>query len=223
MTIASAGAGPEVPDLPKKIKWISRFNARVLKVLDGAMHLLYKERKSALLAGHPDAIVEIGPGTGANFRYYRPGTHIIAIEPNKAMHKHLQKQAAQYQLILEIRDIKAEKIDMEDNSAPMVIGTLVLCTVSDPEQVLKEIHRILQPGGKYLFVEHVAAAKGSVTRGIQDAVHGPWLKVFEGCHTNRDTATILRQAGFSDVILDEFNIHSPAVPINVQISGYATK
>jgi SAM-dependent methyltransferase len=200
---------------------LGRFNTRVLQGLELPMHLVYRHRKAQLFRDHPPFLVEIGSGSGANMRYLRPGTRLIAVEPNPSAHDVLRKKAARYQLDLDIKGLFAERLDLEDACTDMVIGTLVLCTVRDPLQVLGEVRRILRPGGRFVFLEHVAARDSPWIAAVQHWVHRPWKWAFDGCHTNRDTETLLRQAGFSRVELERFNLYSPVVPIIPQIAGVA--
>jgi ubiquinone/menaquinone biosynthesis C-methylase UbiE len=167
--------------------------------------------------------VEIGPGAGANMRYLRKGTRLIAIEPNIHMHKNLQKSADKYGIILEIKSITGESIDLPNNSCDFIISTLVLCTVENPKECLHQIKRILKPSGRFVFIEHVKARENSVLALIQNLIHKPWLWFFEGCHTNRDTKTLLEMSGFSSLKLSKYNSYSPFIPIIPQIKGIAIK
>ena len=198
-----------------------KFNAGVLTALEGAMHKLYGTRKRRLLENHPDLVVELGAGTGANFQYYRPETHIIAIEPNVAVHKFLHQKAEKYNLKLEVKGIKAERLDLDDACTQMVVGTLVLCTIDEPKAALMEAVRVLQPGGKYVFVEHVAAQSGGMLCKLQNGIQKPWQWLFDGCRPNRNTSQTLQNAGFAKVKPERFNLRTPALPINPHIAGYA--
>ena len=112
-------------------------------------------------------------------------------------------------------------MDLDDQSVDAVISSLLLCTVADPERVVGEIRRILRPGGRYAFLEHVAAPEGTRLRGIQHAVRRPWAWVFEGCSCERDLAAVIGAAGFASVEIDRYRVRSPFVPANTQIAGRA--
>src|SRR3974390_154219 len=120
---------------------------------------------------------------------------MIAIEPNPYMYAGLRKRAARRGVALENRGVTGDAIDLGDQSADAVISSLLLCTVADPARVVGEIRRILRPGGRYAVPEHVAAPEGSLLRGIQHAVRGPWAWVFEGCSCERDLAAVIGAAG----------------------------
>lgn len=198
-------------------------NAWIFKVLGGYMDRLFGDAKRKLFKGHPSTVVEFGAGTGSNMRYYRKGTHLIAIEPNLYMHKNLKLAAAKYGILLKIKSQVGEAIDLPDNSCEFVVSTLVLCTVKDPEECMTQVKRILKPSGRFVFVEHVKAKKGTFLARVQNLMHKPWHWFFEGCHTNRDTTTLLKSSGFRRVCIENYNQYSPFVPIIPQIRGYAIK
>jgi ubiquinone/menaquinone biosynthesis C-methylase UbiE len=198
-------------------------NSWIFKILSGYMDYLFGKSKRVLFREHPKIVVEIGPGAGANMRYLKKGTKLIAIEPNIHMHANLKKSADTYGIHLEIKTLTGESIDLPDNSCDFVVSTLVLCTVRHPEKCVAQIKRILKPSGVFVFIEHVKADENSILSLIQNLIHRPWHWFFEGCHTNRDTKGILELAGFSTLTLEKYNAYSPFVPIIPQIRGKATK
>jgi SAM-dependent methyltransferase len=198
-----------------------RLNAWFFRLFDGYIDGLLGHRKRSLFAQHPAEIVEIGPGVGANFRYLAPGTRVIAVEPNPQMHGALRATAVKHGISVEMVERGAHDTGLPDNSVDWVVCTLVLCTVANPAATLREIRRILRPGGRFVFVEHVAAAPGSWLRRIQELVRRPWQWFFEGCHTHRDTLTQIHRAGFANVQVERETLKSPFVPVNAQISGVA--
>jgi SAM-dependent methyltransferase len=200
-----------------------RLNAWFLHFLEDYMDYKYGKRKRSAFEALPDTVVEIGAGAGANLRYFSPNTRLIAIEPNAQMHELLRKKAAKYDIQIDIRGLKGEKIDLESDSVEAAVSTLVLCTVDEPQKVVSEIRRILKPGGRFIFFEHVAAPEGSKLRSVQDFLFKPWCWMFEGCNLNRETNFLIYQAGFSSVNMDCFMLTSPFVPISPHIFGTAIK
>ena len=200
-----------------------RINSWLLHLLDGYMHFLYGKLKRRLFKDLPRSIIEIGSGSGANMRYLGPNSHLIAIEPNGYMHKRLRSKANRHGIGMEILNDTAEKIKIKDNSVDVVISTLTLCTIGNEMEALTEIRRILKPQGRFIFIEHVGARKGTLLRMLQQLVHKPWSWFFEGCHTYKDTTNSIRNAGFSKVHIEAFNCYTPFIPITSQISGYAIK
>jgi SAM-dependent methyltransferase len=201
-----------------------RLNAAVLRTSNAYGHLLLGWRKRRLFANLPPTVVEIGPGTGANLRYYRPGTRLIAIEPNRHMHSPLRKAAMRYGIEMELREEGADAIGLPDESVEAVVSTLVLCTVPDPATVLCEIRRILRPGGRFLFLEHVRAGQSHpVLRIIQRSVARPWRWFFEGCDVLRDTETTLARTGWAHLEVQNYHVPTLFLPINTQIAGIALR
>jgi SAM-dependent methyltransferase len=200
-----------------------RFNAAFFTVMGGYLNWLMRSRKQWVFADLPEQIVELGSGVGANFRYLRPGTRVIAVEPNPAMHARLRARAASHDIELELHDVVGEHLDLPDGSTDMVVSSLVLCTVRDPARVLAEVRRVLRPGGRYAFVEHVGANDRPALRLIQRLVRRPWAWTFEGCSCERDLAQEIASAGFASVDLEEYRVHSPVLPFNTHLAGIATK
>jgi SAM-dependent methyltransferase len=198
-----------------------RLNAATLRTVDLYAHLLVGGRKQALFADLPEQVVEIGPGTGANLRYYRPGTRLVAIEPNVHMHGPLQSAARRHGIELELRTETAERIGLPDASVDAVVSTLVLCTVPDPVAAVREVRRVLRPGGRLLFIEHVRA-DGGYGR-MQRLTARPWHWFFEGCDVRRDTERTIRDADFASVDLQHYSMRSAFLPINPQIAGTAIR
>ena len=198
-------------------------NSWVFRNLDNYMNFLFKKEKKKLFKNHPNTVVEIGSGTGANMKYLRTGTKLIAIEPNVYMHNNLKKSAEKYGINLEIRTLTGESIDLPDNSSDFVISTLVLCTVDNPVECINQIKRILKHSGEFAFIEHVKAREGSVLSYIQNICHKPWHWFFEGCNTNRNINELLESGGFKVVKMEAYNLYTPFIPITSQIRGKAIK
>ena len=198
-----------------------RLNAWFFAGLDGYLNSFAADRKRAVFSGLPPEVVEIGPGAGANLRYLPPGGRLLAIEPSPYMHGALRRRAARYGIGLEIRGAAGATTGLADQSADAVISSLVLCTVDDPAAVVREIRRILRPGGRYSFIEHVAAPDGTLLRTLQRSVRRPWRWAFEGCSCERDLAALIGAAGFESVEIDACRVRSPFVVVNTQIAGTA--
>lgn len=198
-----------------------RFNAAFFSVMGGYINRHMHQRKAKAFADLPPTVVELGAGVGANLRYLPPGARLIAIEPNPYMHARLRRAAHRRGVELQIRSVVGERIDLPDASVEAVISSLVLCTVSNPAAVLAEIRRILPPGGRFSFAEHVAATPRTPTRWSQRVLRRPWGWIFEGCSCERDLASLIASAGFTSVDINAYRIHSPFVPFNTHIAGTA--
>ena len=179
----------------------------------------YKEK---LFAGLSGVVLEIGPGTGANLPYFvQPSIHWIGVEPNPFMRPYLEEQAKGLGIEVDLRSGLAHELPVEDNSVDVVVGTLVLCCVRDPQLSLKEVMRVLKPGGRFLFIEHVAAPRGTWLRFLQGCVKPIWSQLGDGCHPDRETWNVLEKAGFSRLEYDW--ITAPTLIVSPQIVGVAVK
>ena len=180
---------------------------------------LVADRKRALLSGVGGTVVEIGPGTGTNFQYYPPGVHWIGIEPNPYMHPHLHRAGEEARMRVDIRQGYAEHIDLPDGSADVVVATAVLCSVTDLIQSLREIRRVLKPGGRFVFLEHVAADRGTSLRRIQRVAQPFWSCIADGCNPVRETGEAIAGAGFNSINVESFKL--PLGPVAPHIAGVA--
>ena len=200
-----------------------RFNSWLLAKFEDDFHEEVGPRKADHIGSLQGTIVEIGAGNGVNFRYYARGTRLVAYEPNPYMHDRLHESARKHGLDLELRAVSAEKLAFPDDSVDAAVCTLVLCTVADPAGLISEVRRVLRPGGRFFFIEHVAADAGTFLRTLQGLFHRPWHFIFEGCHTNRETAVMLEAGGFSRVEIERFTSEKMPPLVVPQIAGVAIK
>ena len=138
-----------------------------------------------------DKVLEIGVGSGPNLKYYgSKASTISALEPNRAFDEFILESAATAKVSpnkMRIVPGYAEQIPMEDDSVDVVIGTMVLCSVQSVTKSLQEIYRVLKPGGKYIFTEHVAAPNNLPMLGMAQQLADPLQRIFaEGCHLRRN-------------------------------------
>lgn len=198
-----------------------RLFAKLLPTASRAHERLVTDRKRELFASLEDrsTVLELGPGTGPNFRYYPPGIQWIGIEPNSHLNEALEGAARGFDA--RILTLEAEAIPLPDASADAVVCTLVLCSVCEPERVLYQALRVLKPGGSFYFLEHVGAPGGSALRLGQRILNPLWRRCADGCHTFRDTAGQLQSAGFARIELQSFSL--PLGPLSPHIAGIAQK
>src|SRR5689334_24742118 len=117
-----------------------------------------RRRRRELLAAAHGRVVELGAGTGLNLRHYPDAVgELLLVEPDAAMRGRLARRVRRTRRAAAIVEAAAERLPFEDDSVDTVVATLVLCTVDDPQLALGEIARVLRPGGKLLFLEHVRA------------------------------------------------------------------
>jgi ubiquinone/menaquinone biosynthesis C-methylase UbiE len=204
---------------------VSRFNAWFFSAFDRYINHISRPHKQAAFAGiESETVVELGAGVGANLPHLPAGSRLIAVEPSLAMHPGLQRRASDAGIDVTVLAHGAESLPLEDASVDEVICSLTLCTVADPERVVAEVHRVLRPGGRFRFVEHVAAPTWSPRRWLQRAIRRPWAWLFEGCTLDRDTASKVRAAGFTRVEIERARFRrSIFVPVNSTIYGVAVR
>ena len=193
---------------------------------DAEQHRLYGRRKRRLFAhiagtaGRPAVVVEIGPGAGPNARYLAAGTRWVCVEPNVHFHPRLRRAADAHGLDLELAAGTAEALPLADGAADAVVSTLVLCSVADVRQSLAEARRVLRPGGRFVFVEHVAAPPGTALRRFQTVLRGRWGWLADGCRPDRETEAAIRAAGFATVETEAFR--APLGLAAPHVAGVAT-
>ncbi len=157
------------------------------------------EWRRELLAGLDGAVLELGAGTGLNLARY-PSTvdRLVLVEPDRHMRAKLEAKLAEVapRFPVEVVDVGAEHLPFDDGAFDAVVSTLVLCTVPDPAAALAEARRVLRPGGRLLFLEHVVAADRSKRHAWQRRLEPLWKRVAGGCHLTRDTVAAIEGAGF---------------------------
>jgi len=161
-------------------------------------------------------VLEIGAGTGANFPYYRDVKRLVATEPDPYMLPRAQRRARELGLPVELFQCPAEALPFADASFGIVVATLVLCTVNDQAGALREVRRVLKPGGTFRFIEHVRARSSRVAHW-QERLTPLWRRIGAGCHLNRATAESVTAAGFTISELEERN----PMPLTPFIIGVA--
>ena len=150
-----------------------------------------RQMRGELLAGARGRVLELGAGTGANAELYPDAVEeLVLAEPDPHMIKRLRAKLAEQGRAAAVVEAPAERLPFEDASFDTAVVTLVLCTVPDPEAALNEIARVLKPGGRLLFIEHVRSTEPSLARW-QDRLERPWRFLGDGCHCNRDTVATI--------------------------------
>ncbi len=182
-------------------------------------------RRRALLSTVSGTVLELGPGTGANFAFLPPGVRWIGIEPNRHMHATLEARARACGIDAACLLVGAEHMEVADASVDVVLCTLVLCSVPDPRGVLADVRRVLKPGGRFLFLEHVAAPSGTFARRAQRLLRGPWQLCADGCTLDRETEAMIREAGFTGVDLERFEAPRDVTPafVSRHVAGEARR
>ncbi len=181
-----------------------------------------RRRRRELLGAATGRTLEIGAGTGLNLAAYPAQLpELIVAEPDPSMRRRLERRAAHAGGHVRVIDAPAEQLPFPDASLDTVVSTLVLCTVEDPDEAVSEIVRVLRPGGRLIFVEHVRS-DSRVPAWCQDRLARPWRAFAEGCHCNRPTASLVAASGLAvDAVDGKWRAMLPIVrPL---IVGCATK
>ena len=163
-----------------------RFYAAMYDVINGpAERAGLRQQRHDLLAQATGATIEIGAGTGLNLPHYPAAvTRLALIEPDPHMIRRLRRRAAKVGRDAEIIDSTADQLPLADASVDTAVVTFALCSVPDEQAALGEITRVLAPGGRLLFLEHVRSADPEIA-ARQDKMPFPYPLI--GCHPNRDT------------------------------------
>lgn len=169
-------------------------------------------------------VLEIGMGSGLNLPFYNPD-HIDCLwglDPSEGLIKMAGQKASRLPFPVHLMAVSGEEIPLENQSADTVVVTYTLCSIPDVSKALKEMHRVLKPGGRLLFCEHGRSPDPSVIRW-QDSLNPLWMKVSGGCHLNRPISGLIQNSRFhinqldmqymSRVKLISYNYRGSASPI----------
>ncbi|XP_028431800.1 methyltransferase-like protein 7A [Perca flavescens] len=171
-------------------------------------------------------LLEIGCGSGANFKFYPHGCTVICTDPNPHFEKYLRMSMDANTHLTYDTFIVTSGEDMEeikDESLDVVVCTLVLCSVSNVQQVLQEVRRILKTGGAFYFLEHVVSDPSSWTYFFQHVFEPLWYYLGDGCMVTRATWKDLEAAGFSELHLKHIQAPEVTLMIRPHIMGYSIK
>ena len=162
-----------------------------------------RDRRRALLARVDGRVLELGAGTGLNLPLYpdQGFSELVLTEPEEPMARRLDERVDALSPVPSVVRAPAEKLPFDDASFDTVVSTLVLCTVGDQDAALREVRRVLKPGGRLLFLEHVRSEDPGRAKW-QDRLHGPWKAIGYGCNCNRATVPAIEASGFKLVDLE---------------------
>jgi ubiquinone/menaquinone biosynthesis C-methylase UbiE len=197
----------------------ARCYARVGHLMDAEIG----DHRQRLLAGLTGRVLEVGAGNGLNFPHYPATvTEVLAIEPEPYLRRLALAAARQAPVPIRVTDGTAEALPALDAGVEAVVASLVLCTVTDPGQALAEVRRVLGPGGRLRFYEHVQATDPRLARW-QDRLERPWGWLVGGCHPNRDTVAAITAAGLQVIQLDRFDLKAMPPLVRPHVLGVAER
>jgi len=174
------------------------FFARLWKVMSTHETDAIKRLRRENLAGLSGRVLEVGAGTGTNFEFYPDTvTEVVAVEPERTLAEVAQQAAAAAPVPVTVSTDTVEQY-MAAGGEPFdaVVCSLVLCSVEDPESVLRELHSLLRPGGELRYLEHIASS--GARAGLQKFADATlWPRLLGNCHTHRHTEESITGAGFT--------------------------
>ena len=188
------------PNGRKDAEMVKGWYARTVlpRLLDWALdrEALAAHRRRQLAPAH-GMVLEIGFGTGLNIPCYPAAVeHLTAVDSNPGMTRYAHERIIGSPLVVVHRIGRAERLPMMNESFDCVVSTLTLCSIPDVAQALKELYRVLKPGGQFLFLEHGLSQDPEVQRWQHRLT--PFSKILgDGCHLNRNIPTLITGQGFA--------------------------
>lgn len=199
--------------------------ARIYPALNRGMERAgLTEYRRRLLAGASGRVVELGPGDGATFQHYPATvTGVLAVEPEPHLRRLAEEAGEAATVPVDVVEGSAERIPARDESCDAVVVSLVLCSVPHQEAALREVRRVLRPGGQLRLLEHVRADRPGAARlqRVLDATVWPWFG--GGCHTARDTPAVVRESGFDLDDVASFRLGELVTPAHPMVLAIATR
>lgn len=179
-------------------KLFARFYDPFMESMEQRVLSRYRKQLLEPLQGN---ILEVGSGTGINFKLYPKGCHVIASEPSGHMLKYaeerLKMEPVEADIELVLAGVGSQDLEkhVPENGFDAIVCTLVLCTIPKPEAAVASFKRWLKPEGKLIILEHVHG-KSKRRKVFHNLINPAWKRFAEGCHINRDTAKMLKDSGF---------------------------
>jgi len=179
------------------------------------------ELRQKSLADASGRVLEVGSGTGTNLPYYGPGVESLTVtEPEPAMLRRLEQRVREQAPKAKVVRAPAEQLPFEDDTFDVAVSTLVLCGVDDQARALGELRRVLRPGGRLIFIEHVRSDEPGLARW-QDRLNG-LNKFVACCDCNRRTLDSIKAEGFEVTKVDHTELKKVPPFVRPLVVGTAT-
>lgn len=183
--------------------------------------------RAQLLANIEGDVLEVGAGTGLNLPHYPQAvTRLVLSEPDRHMRRQLgRKSVTRLGVKVEVVPASLDGLPMADASFDAVVATLVLCSVANPARALSEIRRVLRPGGRFAFLEHVAADPHHAAARYrwQGRIEPVWKRMAGNCHLRRQTEQSIEEAGFAIEWIQREGLPKAPFWVRPSIRGVARK
>jgi SAM-dependent methyltransferase len=181
------------------------------------------EHRRELLASASGDVLEIGLGTGLNLPCYPADVRkLTAVDPNIGMCRRAQKWIQRTGIEVNQQVLSSERLPFEDRIFDCVVSTFTLCSIGDVNQALKEVYRVLKPGGRFLFLEHGLSPEPKIQKW-QRRLNWIQTRLAEGCRLDRNIRAIIATLPFTSVAADEFYLQSTPKTHGYLYRGMATK
>lgn len=170
----------------------------------------FQEQREQALAFVSGNVLEIGFGTGLNLPHYpKTVTWLTALDPANLLPKIVAQRSAELSFPVEVLHRSAEKLPFEDGRFDCAVSTWTLCTIPDAGAALREVQRVLKPGGKFVFLEHGRSDDEKIAKW-QDWLNPIQRIIACGCNLNRPIDALIQQAGLRLALLERFRM--PGIP-----------
>ena len=180
---------------------------------------LYRQQAVAAARG---SVLEIGVGSGLNLPFYAPGTAcVIAIDPSLELLRLASRRRLAARAPISLLPASAEHLPFADAVFDTVVMTWTLCSIAHPVVALREMSRVLKPGGRLLFVEHGLSPEPRIARW-QHRLTPCWKSIGGGCHLDRKMDDLIRAAGFGFDVIETGYMKGPK-PWTFMYQGSANK
>lgn len=207
---------------------VSYYADRIFPVLLDLASRHFAAQRRELMAHARGRVLELGVGTGSNLAFYPPRvSEVVGIDPHPAVLERAREEVRELEArglpyTVRLQRADAERLPYREGSFDTVVAFLTLCTIPDHRAAARESFRVLRPGGVLLVMEHVRAEPGSTLARWQSRLDPLWTRAAVGCHLDRDTGAVLREAGFTGP-LERYRDDSFFPPTSPRIRGVLRK
>jgi ubiquinone/menaquinone biosynthesis C-methylase UbiE len=164
------------------------------------------KHREELLSGVSGEVLEIGFGTGLNLPHY-PGhvSKITTVDPNPGMHGKAQKRIKKSGIKVEQQLLSSEELPFDEAIFDCVVSTFTLCSIEDVIRALGEVHRVLRPGGQFVFLEHGLSPDPSVQKW-QRRLNRLERLLGDNCRLDRNVRQLVENQPFGSITIAEFSL-----------------